>query len=518
MPTIFNYIKSFFKDVAPGTYGTYGNPAAPAVGDTDWSGVNATGAAVNEAFNMTNGQLLMGKTGASGLSDPTTAPSLTTSTTGGSLLAGAYQVKYTLLNTYGETLPTSAGSITIPSGTSTNKINIAAITPLPSGALSANWYVSDTAGSLTLRYVANNSGAAFSITSLPITGAAIPPTSNTTASSNHPVKAVPTGSNGIAITTGPGSLDVGFAPSGDISATAGVVTVTGIRGKTVTTTAPTNGQTPVYNSTSGQIEWGTPSGGGTTIASGTSFPGSPATGDLFIRTDLKTLNRWSGSAWDVEGFSNALANTHVLVGNSSGIAADVAMSGDATIANTGAVTLANTAVTAGSYTSANITVDSKGRITAAANGTGGGGSTAFSGCRVYNSANQAVADSTATFLTFDSERYDTDAFHSTSTNTSRLTVPTGKAGYYSIFASIQFESKNYTRVIAQIFVNGTVEICDQEISATTSIYPRLSLSTDYHLAVGDYVEFRVYQISGGSANVLASANYTPECGFHFIGA
>ncbi len=66
--------------------------------------------------------------------------------------------------------------------------------------------------------------------------------------------------------------------------------------------------------------------------------------------------------------STTLTNTHILVGNASNVATDVALSGDATLANTGAMTLASVNSNVGTYGSATktvtVTANAKGLITA----------------------------------------------------------------------------------------------------------------------------------------------------------
>src|SRR3990167_9707136 len=135
------------------------------------------------------------------------------------------------------------------------------------------------------------------------------------------------------------------------------------------------------------------------------------------------------------------------------------------------------------------------------------------GARVYNSGDIAnIVTATITTLTFDSERYDTDTIHSTSSNTSRLTATT--AGKYLIWGSATWA---FTPVNGAIFIwlNGTTYIARHQPAVD---YRTMNVSTVWDMAAGDYVELRVEQNSGGNISISAISAYSPEFGMMRIGA
>jgi hypothetical protein len=144
----------------------------------------------------------------------------------------------------------------------------------------------------------------------------------------------------------------------------------------------------------------------------------------------------------------------------------------------------------------------------------GGGSLKIDACRVYNSVNLTIANSTDTALTFDSELFDTNNLHSTTTNTSRLTAQT--AGIYVVFATVEWQG-SATGVRSIYFrLNGTTKVAWLE-EPTNSDVPRQTLSTVLALNVNDYLEVVVGQNSSASLSIIAATQYSPHFGMAMIG-
>lgn len=130
--------------------------------------------------------------------------------------------------------------------------------------------------------------------------------------------------------------------------------------------------------------------------------------------------------------------------------------------------------------------------------------------RVRNSAAISIPNSAITYLTFDTEIFDTDTMHDPTTNPDRITFT--HAGAYLVGAGFWWASST-----AGADRTSALELTSAGVTKTM-LYQRqgpdagnvaLSVSTLIYANAGDYIRHWVYQNTGAALDIQASDQFTP---------
>ena len=142
----------------------------------------------------------------------------------------------------------------------------------------------------------------------------------------------------------------------------------------------------------------------------------------------------------------------------------------------------------------------------------------FIGARVYKSGAQSISNVTGTAVTFDTENFDTNSFHSTSVNTDRMTIPTGLGGKYLVVGTFDWAANAVGQRVGYIYLNAGLRYAVSVNNMGASVGNTTQVSGIVEATAGDYISLSCYQDSGGALNLNGQFTYSSSFAIQYLGA
>jgi hypothetical protein len=133
----------------------------------------------------------------------------------------------------------------------------------------------------------------------------------------------------------------------------------------------------------------------------------------------------------------------------------------------------------------------------------------FVGCSLYKNATQTANNGTLTAITFTNEYFDTNGFHDNSTNSSRITIPSGQDGKYLFAFFINEAASSYpggSLAQAKIYKNG-VALASTAFLFQGGEYRGIAGTFIFEAVATDYFEVFATSDTTASNNIQATGTF-----------